>query len=91
MLYYKGKWLAEMLVIGELMRENCEFYICPVCFATSEAPGRHHQHDMVYCRELEAGDEELKPIRDVEGDLKTRAPRWFLEAVWDAAGLKYPD
>ena len=69
------------------MREDCEFYICPVCFATSEEPGQHHDHDMVFCQQLPVGDERLKPIKDLEGDLKTRAPRWFLEAVRDAAGI----
>jgi hypothetical protein len=45
---------------------------------------------MVHCEELPIGHENLKPIIDADGDLKTDAPRWFLEAVREAAGLDYP-
>ncbi|HCB50162.1 MAG: hypothetical protein AMJ56_15710 [Anaerolineae bacterium SG8_19] len=72
------------------MRKDCEFYICPICFATSEEAGEHHNHEMVFCKQLPIGHVQLKPIIDLEGDLKTRAPRWFLEAVWDEAGIDYP-
>ncbi len=72
------------------MRNDCEFYICPVCFATSVAPGSHHNHEMIYCQQLPLGDEQLKPIQDIQGEIKTRAPRWFLEAIWDEAGMRYP-
>ena len=71
------------------MRRTCEFYICPICFMTDEKPGMHHDHVMVFCEQLPVGDDQLKPVRDIEGDLKTRAPRWFLEAVWDEAGIDY--
>jgi hypothetical protein len=73
------------------MRTDCAFYICPVCFQTNMDGGRHHGHDMVYCRQLPIGDELLKPIVDSGGDLKSRAPRWFLEAVWEAAGIDFLD
>jgi hypothetical protein len=72
-------------------RRDCEFYICPIRFTTSEVAGEHHNHQMVFCKQLPLGHEQLKPIIDLEGDLKTRAPRWFLEAVWDEAGLEYPN
>lgn len=72
------------------MRSECEFYICPICFSVSEEAGVHHDHEMIHCKRLPAGDDQLKPIITAGGDLKTRAPRWFLEAVWDAAGLDHP-
>jgi hypothetical protein len=72
------------------MRECVGFYICPVCFATSEEPSEHHDRRMVHCEELPVGDDRLKPIINSEGDLKSDAPRWFLEAVWRAAGMEYP-
>jgi hypothetical protein len=72
------------------MRNDCEFHICPVCFTTSEEPGVHHGHEMVHCRRLPVGHDRLKPIFDESGRLKTRAPRWFLQAVWEAAGIAYP-
>jgi hypothetical protein len=72
------------------MRECIGFYICPVCFAVSEEPGLHHERQMVHCDELPVGDERLKPIISSQGDLKGHAPRWFLEAVWKAAGMEFP-
>ena len=73
------------------MRECVDFYICAVCFTTSETPGMHHDRPMVHCEELPVGDDRLKPIVNRAGDLKTHAPRWFLEAVWEAAGIEdYP-
>jgi hypothetical protein len=45
---------------------------------------------MVHCDELPVGDERLKPIINKQGDLESHAPRWFLEAVWDAAGMEFP-
>ena len=72
------------------MRECIGFYICPVCFAVSEEPGMHHDRQMVHCDELPVGDERLKPIINKQGDLESHAPRWFLEAVWEAAGMEFP-
>jgi hypothetical protein len=72
------------------MRECVGFYICPVCFVTSDEPGEHHDRRMVHCEELPVGDDRLKPIINSDGDLKSHAPRWFLEAVWRAAGMEYP-
>ena len=72
------------------MRECVDFYICPICFTVSETPGYHHERPMLHCEELPVGHDRLKPIMDQEGDLKTQAPRWFLEAVWKAAGIEYP-
>ena len=72
------------------MMKECDFYICPICFAVSENPGTHHNREMIFCEHLPIGHDRLKPVVDLEGDLKTRAPRWFLEAVWDTAGMEYP-
>jgi hypothetical protein len=73
------------------MRQCIGFYICPVCFAVSEGAGMHHGRPMVHCEELPVGDERLKPIISKEGDLKGHAPRWFIEAVWRAAGMEVPE
>lgn len=72
------------------MRECVQFYICPVCFFVKEEPGYHHERRMVHCEELPIGDEKLKPVIDTKGDLRSHAPRWFLEAVWEAAGMEFP-
>ena len=72
------------------MRECVQFYICPVCFIVSEKPGYHHERRMIHCEELPIGDDRLKPVIDAKGDLRSHAPRWFLEAVWEAAGMEFP-
>lgn len=69
------------------MRE-CEFYICPVCFEVSEEAGDHHGRPMIFCQELPLGSQELQPIIGQGGNVKSRAPRWFLDAVRQAAGFE---
>lgn len=63
------------------MRKDCNFYICPTCFETSETPRECHGQMMIHCAALPAGHEDLKPLFDEEGNLKTRAPAWFVEQV----------
>jgi len=61
------------------MNENCNFYICSICFSTNEEPGQCHGLAMVHCGTFEPGDNRLKPLMDEEGNLKSDAPRWFLQ------------
>jgi hypothetical protein len=63
------------------MRRDCNFYLCPTCFTTAETQHECHGHVMIYCGDLQPGDERLKPVFDKEGNLKSRAPRWFLESL----------
>lgn len=63
------------------MNRNCNFYLCPTCFKTSDTSGECHGHPMIYCGDLQPGDERLKPLFDKNGELKSRAPRWFLESL----------
>ena len=62
-----------------MMNQDCNFYICPTCFNVSEKPTTCHDQAMIHCRNLQPGDPRLKPLIDNEGDLKNRAPRWFVE------------
>lgn len=55
------------------------FYICPTCFAVSEQLIECHGHLMVLCNAEDP--EDCKPLMDSEGELKTRAPRWFFKAI----------
>lgn len=64
-----------------MMNSNRPFYICCTCFRTSETPLECHEHLMVCCGGFVPGDERLKPAMDERGQLKSAAPRWFLEAV----------
>ena len=57
------------------------FYLCPICFEVSEFECEHHGRPMVRCDAGQPGDERRKPIINGGGNLKTRAPRWFLEAI----------
>jgi hypothetical protein len=63
------------------MTRDCEFYICPVCFMTSETPVECHDHWMIHCDAFDLADERRKPLMGPRGRLRSRAPRWFVEAV----------
>jgi hypothetical protein len=63
------------------MEREQHFYICPVCFQVCETKQECHEHTMLECDPGEAGDERRRPVRDRFGNLASRAPRWFLEAI----------
>lgn len=63
------------------MNANTTFYLCPICFETSEVEAKQHGHPMLRCDAGQPGDERRKPVMDERGNLKSRAPRWFLEAI----------
>jgi len=60
-------------------KEKRRFYICPTCFDVSEHLLECHGHLMVLCNA--ENPEDCKPLMDSSGELKTRAPRWFINAV----------
>lgn len=63
------------------MTVRCSFYLCPSCFATSETLGDCHGRAMIHFDSREMDLEECKPEMDEEGQLHSRAPRWFLHAI----------
>lgn len=63
------------------MEEQEIFYICPICFRVCETEAECHEHVMVLCETGHPGDERRKPVEDRFGNLVSRAPRWYLEAV----------
>ena len=67
------------------------FYICPVCFHVAQEAASHHGRSMVHCKELPEGHKMLHPEFFRDGNLKSRAPRWFLQSVREAAGLDLLD
>jgi hypothetical protein len=67
------------------------FYICPVCFVVRQEAGTHHGRSMIHCKDVPVGDEMLQPEFFMDGNLKSRAPRWFLQSVREAAGLDLVD
>lgn len=56
-------------------------YICPICFRVCESETECHNHMMVSCDTGNPGDERRKPIKDRFGNLVSRAPQWYLEAL----------
>lgn len=57
------------------------FYLCPICFEAAEERKRCHDRLMVcYDGRCQTG-EARKPLVDSKGDLRSQAPRWFLQAV----------
>jgi hypothetical protein len=66
------------------MQTERGFYICPTCFRAAEVRLECHGHRMIHCGGFAADDQQLKPLEDAEGHLKTRAPRWFLAKIQPA-------
>ena len=63
------------------MNASTIFYLCPMCFEVSDVEGQHHGRSMLRCDAGQPGDERRKPLMDARGNLRTHAPRWFLEAT----------
>lgn len=67
------------------MDSEREFYLCPSCFDISDAEQEHHRRAMFHYRGFQAGHSQIKPVLDEGGNLRTRAPRWFVEQKWPHA------
>jgi hypothetical protein len=63
------------------MTVQWSFYLCPSCFATSETPGECHGRALIHYDSRELDLEERKPQMDKLGQLHSRAPKWFLQAI----------
>lgn len=70
LLQSKGYQVAE---------EEARFYICPQCFLASYYQQECHGHLMIPCNADQA--EDCKPLVDKEGNIKSRAPKWFITSV----------
>lgn len=55
------------------------FYICPICFSASKVRLECHGHRMITC-DAET-PEDCKPPMTSDGELKARAPRWFIAST----------
>lgn len=62
-----------------------EFFLCPKCFHVADVSQEHHLRRMFHYVGFQAGHEQLGPIQDNSGNLKGRAPRWFVEKQWPHA------
>lgn len=54
-------------------------YVCQDCFTIAEEPRKCCEHRMVRIDAGTPGDERSKPLTDAGGNLKTRAPVWWVE------------
>lgn len=55
------------------------FYICPICFSASLVRLECHGHRMIICNA--ENPEDCKPPMTADGELKARAPRWFIRST----------
>lgn len=62
-----------------------EFFLCPTCFHVADVSQEHHRRRMLHYAGFTAGDEQIRPVQDSAGSLKSRAPRWFVEKQWPHA------
>ena len=63
------------------MDQKLVIYVCPICFRVSDHEEECHEHKMVLCETGFPGDERRKPVIDQFGNLVSRAPRWYLDAL----------
>lgn len=66
---------------------DCEraFFLCPKCFHVADVSQEHHRRRMLHYGGFQAGHEQIRPLQDGAGNLKSRAPRWFVEKQWPHA------
>jgi hypothetical protein len=57
------------------------FYLCPRCFEAFDIEPTNHPHAVLRINTAEFDAESRKPVMDKDGNLKSSAPRWFLEAI----------
>ena len=70
------------------MNTSKVFYLCPHCFYATELPDDSHEHALVRVDPGMPGDERRKPVTDAKGHILSPAPRWFHEAMVQAAMAK---
>ncbi len=55
------------------------FYICPRCFTAADDRLECHGHFMIAC--YAESYEDCRPLITSNGQLQTRAPKWFLKEI----------
>lgn len=74
-----AQYLLDTKVSEGVQMQQPRFYICPTCFAAAKERLECHGHLMIPCNAENL--EDCRPITDRDGNLKTRAPRWFVTTV----------
>ena len=57
-------------------------YICRECHRVAQRPVKCHGRAAVRCDAGMPGDERSKPLFDAQGQLVTRAPKWWVDACF---------
>ena len=57
------------------------FFLCPTCFHVELDGPQQHAHPMLRIDAAVLDDERRKPLTDAAGQIRTHAPRWFIEAM----------
>jgi hypothetical protein len=63
-------------------------YICRVCHQVGAHPLHCHRGKSHKCAIGQPGDERSMPLFDAQGQLVTRAPKWWVEACFKSKKLK---
>jgi hypothetical protein len=63
-------------------RETVQVYLCPRCLSADGAPGTCPRcaEERIGCRPGDPDDPCRRPIIDARGQVRTRAPLWWLRA-----------
>lgn len=63
-------------------QEMVQVYLCPRCLSAEDAPGICPRcgEDRLGCRPGDPDDPCRRPIMDARGQVRTRAPLWWLRA-----------
>lgn len=71
--------------------EEAEFFLCPNCFSPgrSAGPCENCGTQVLHCRPGEADDPCRKPLMNALGEVKTRAPLWWLQKNLPALAKYY--
>ena len=57
------------------------FFLCTRCFRIRDTNPEGHEHNMIRLDTRELSEDQRKPLFDQHGNLVSRAPVWYLEAI----------
>jgi hypothetical protein len=57
------------------------FFLCPTCFHVAVDRAVDHPHPMLRIDAGALDDERRRPLIDAGGQIRTHAPRWFIETL----------
>lgn len=63
-----------------MVRSDAEFFLCPKCFTVGRKSGPcpNCGASVLHCKPGDPDDPCRKPLMDARGEVRTRAPLWWL-------------